>query len=140
VKKPERGLPDTNTIVRYLIRDDETQYSKAKEFFDQVRNGSMKAIIIESVIAESVYVLTKVYKVPKTEAAAKLIDVLHYKGIANDDQKELIHALNFFQEHNIDIVDSILCIKAAKPDMSLFSFDRDLNKISASLYKPEGKN
>jgi predicted nucleic-acid-binding protein len=133
MKKSVKSLPDTNAIVRYLTNDDEALFSKAKEFFDKVKSGSAKAIIIESVIAECIYVLTKVYKVPKDEAAASLKDILHYKGVANEDQKELIRALTLFQDRNIDIVDCILCIKSANPELGLFSFDDDLNKINASL-------
>jgi len=131
VKKPERNLPDTNVIIRYLMKDDEAQYSKAKEFFDKVKNGSSKAIIIESVVAECIYVLTKIYRVPRTTAAESLSDILHYRGIANDDQKELIHALALFSKRSLDIVDCILCAKTAKAEVSLFSFDDDLNKIAA---------
>jgi len=114
------------------MKDDEVQYSKAKEFFDKVKHGSSKAIIIESVIAECIYVLTKIYKVPRITAAESLSDILHYRGIANDDQKELINALTLFSERNIDIVDCILCVKAANAEVSLFSFDDDLNKIDAA--------
>ena len=131
MKKPEKNLPDTNVIVRYLMKDDEAQYTRAKEFFDKVKNGSSKAIIIESVIVECIYVLTKIFKVPRSTAAESLRDILHYKGIANEDQKELIQALALFSEQNIDIVDCILCIKAAKAEVFLFSFDADLNKINA---------
>ena len=125
-------------IIRYLMKDDEAQYAKAKEFFDKVKNGSSKAIIIESVIAECIYVLTKIYKVPRTTAAESLNDILHYRGIANDDQKELIHALTLFSERNIDIVDCILCVKAANTEVSLFSFDDDLNKIDAAQSNRHG--
>ena len=135
MKKPEKKLPDTNVIVRYLMKDDEAQYSKAKEFFDKVKSGSSKAIIIESVIAECIYVLTKFYKVPRSTAAESLSDILHYRGIANDDQKELIRALALFSERNIDIVDCILCVKAANADVSLFSFDDDLNKVETAQAK-----
>lgn len=130
--KPVRNLPDTNILIRYLTRDDEALYARAKEFFDRVKEGSAKAIILESVIAECIYVLTKIYKVPKNRAAESLIDILRYKGIANDDKKELILALSLFSERNIDIVDCILCVKAAGPDTSLFSFDSELNKMSDS--------
>ncbi len=140
MKKPEKSLPDTNAIIRYLTKDDEVLYSKAKEFFDRVKNGSCKVIIVESVIAECIYVLTKVYKVPKNEAAASLKDILHYKGVANEDQKELIRALTLFQDRNIDIVDCILCVKSTNPDLSLFSFDDDLNKINASLSVSQREN
>jgi predicted nucleic-acid-binding protein len=132
VKKPAKSLPDTNILIRYLTRDVESLYARAKAFFDKVREGSAKAIILESVIAESIYVLTKIYKVPKNRAAESLIAILRYKGIANPDQKELIRALALYSERNIDIVDCILFIKAAGPERSLFSFDSDLNKISDS--------
>ena len=92
VKEPARNLPDTNTIVRYLAADDPALHAKAKLFFDEVKDGSIRAVILESVIAECVYVLTKIYKVPKVRAAESLTDVLRYKGIANDDRQELIRA------------------------------------------------
>lgn len=93
MKKREKSLPETNILIRYLTRDVEPLYARAKAFFDKVREGREKAIILESVIAESIYVLTKIYKVPKNRAAESLIDILRYKGNANPDQKELIRAL-----------------------------------------------
>jgi predicted nucleic-acid-binding protein len=119
------------------MKDDEHFYGKAKEFFDNVKSGNTKAAIIESVIAECIYVLTKVYKVPKSKAAESLIDILHYKGIANDDRKELIGALTLFSENNIDIVDCILCIKAVGDKVCLFSFDDQLNKIHELQANPK---
>lgn len=129
MKKPVKNLPDTNAIVRYLVKDDAVLYEKSKEFFDKVKNDNEKAVILESVIAECIYVLTKVYKVPKEKAADSLIDILHYRGIANDDRKELIDALTIFARQSIDIVDCILCIKAKGLDFHLFSFDEKLKQL-----------
>ena len=130
MKKPAGSLPDTNTIVRYLVADNPALHAKAKDFFDKVKHGSVKAVILESVIAECIYVLTKIYKVPRDRAAGSLIDLLHYKGIANDDQQELIRALTLFSEQGIDIVDCVLCVKAATSGDHLFTFDADLQKLS----------
>jgi predicted nucleic-acid-binding protein len=130
--KREKSLPDTNVIVRYLTRDVEALYIRAKAFFDAVKDGRTKAIILESVIAESVYVLTKIYAVPGDRAARSLIDILRYKGIANDDRKALIRALSLFSRSRIDMVDCLLCVKAAEPERALFSFDRDFIKASDS--------
>jgi predicted nucleic-acid-binding protein len=132
MRKPVRSLPDTNILIRYLTRDDEALYARAKEFFDKVKEGSKRAVILESVVAECIYVLAKIYKVPKNKTAESLIDILPYKGIANPDQKELIRALTLFSERNMDIVDCILCVKAAGSNTSLFSFDSELNKMSDS--------
>ncbi len=128
--KQARNLPDTNVIVRYLVADDPALHTKAKEFFDKVKHGSIKAVILESVVAECVYVLTKIYKVPRDRAAGGLIDVLRYKGIANDDQQELIRALTLYAEQDFDIVDCILCAKALSADDHLYTFDNDLNKLA----------
>ncbi len=133
MRKPAKSLPDTNIIVRYLVKDNIALYTKAKDFFDKVRDGSEKAVILESVIAECIYVLTKIYQVPKDKASNSLIDILHYKGIANDDQKELIRALTLFLQRGIDIVDCILCAKAVGSGDNLFSFDEELNKLAKRI-------
>lgn len=133
MKRPARSLPDTNTVIRYLIADEPTLHAKAKEFFDKVKNGGVRAIILESVVAECIYVLTKIYKVPRNRAAGSLIDILHYKGIANDDQRELIRALSLFSEQGLDIVDCILCAKAVSASDHLFTFDTDLNKLAKRI-------
>ena len=128
MKKPLKNLPDTNIIVRYLIKDNIDLYNQAENFFKKVKTGKEKAIILESVIVECVYVLTKTYKVPKDKAVDSLIDILCYRGIVNDDQKELIEALSIFGKHNTDIVDCIIYVKAKHINATLFSFDKRLNK------------
>lgn len=128
MKKPNVNLPDTNTIIRYLIKNDANQYLVAEEFFSKVMNGEEKVLILESVLVECIYVLTKIYKVPKEEASICLIELLHYKGIQNRDRNELITALKLFSEKNMDIVDCILCTRAKKNDFALFTFDKDLKK------------
>ncbi len=130
MKKPAKSLPDTNTIVRYLVADDPALHAKAKDFFDKVKHGGVKAVILESVIAECMYVLTKVYKVPRDRASGSLVDILRYKGIANGDQQELIRALILCSEQGLDIVDCILCAKASSAEDHLFTFDADLNKLA----------
>jgi len=130
VIKPVRDLPDTNTIIRYLINDDPELFSKAKEFFEKVRNGDAKVVVLESVIAECVYVLTKIYRVPKDKAAGRLIDVLRYKGVVNKDRQELIHALTLYTEQGLDIVDCILHAKALSGGDHVFTFDSDLNRLN----------
>ena len=130
MKKPIRSLPDSNTIIRYLINDDPQFYTKAKDFFDKVKNSEIKAIILESVIAECVYVLMKIYHVPKDKTAGRLIDILRYKGIENKDRQELIQALEMFTDHNLDIVDCILFSKAMSGGDQLITFNENLEKLN----------
>lgn len=130
--KPGNKLPDTNTIIRYLLNDHIRLSKTAQDFFEKVKNGEKKVVVLESVISECIYVLLKIYNVPKKEAAESLVKLLSYKGVANSDRKELIDALSLFAEKNLDIVDCILCSKSKNYKMPLFSFDKDLLKHSSS--------
>ena len=129
MKRAESSYPDTNVIVRYLVQDDARLYARAKDYFDAVRTGARKAVILESVVAESIHVLMKIYQVPRERVAGSLLDILHYKGIANDDRKALIAALDLFTAGGMDIVDCIICAKARAHGAALFSYDRELVRI-----------
>lgn len=131
MKKLGRRLPDTNVIVRYLVKDDIELYRRAKAFFDMVKTGEESALILESVVAECVYVLTKIYKVPREKTAESLKNLLQYRGIINEDRAALVKALAVFAERSLDIVDCILYAKAKGMNTRLFSFDEDLNKLAS---------
>ncbi len=132
MKKTNVSLPDTNVIVRYLVDDEHALFARAKTFFDKVKQGVEKAILLESVLAECLYVLTKIYKVPRDEAASILIDLLQYKGIANTDKSELISALRLYIDKHLDIVDAILCAKARESGHQMITFDKELQKTFAA--------
>ncbi|MBF0472294.1 MAG: PIN domain-containing protein [Nitrospirae bacterium] len=123
-----KKIPDTNVIIRYLLKDHEEHFKIAHEFFESVKSGNTKIIINECVIAECVYVLLKIYNVPKDNIVSNLKILLSYKGVKNIDREELIEALTLFNIYNIDIVDCILCAKAKKLGMELFTFDKELMK------------
>ncbi len=132
MKKQILNLPDTNTIIRYLIKDDLDQFAIANTFFQNVLTGVEKALILESVLVECVYVLTKIYKVPRKEASDGMIDLLHYKGIQNQNRQELVSALTCFSENKLDIVDCLLCVCCKQDGRTLFTFDNDLKKLACS--------
>ena len=126
MRRPKVVLPDTNVVLRYLLRDHEAHYALASEFFEAVREGKRQAVLLEGVLVECVYVLTKFYQVPRSEAAGKLHDLLQYKGIRNLDRQELLDALKRYAETKLDIVDCILLAKGMAEHTEVFSFDADL--------------
>ena len=126
MERLETVLPDTNVILRYLLCDQKDLYQRANAFFEGVRAGAVQAVILESILTECVYVLTKFHKVPRREAAERLQGILRYKGVCNADREELLDALALFAATNVDIVDCILRRKADAEGMKAFSFDRDL--------------
>lgn len=126
MQRPKIVLPDTNVVLRYLLRDHEAHYAQANGFFEDVREGKRQAMLLEGVLVECVYVLTKFYQVPRAEAAGKLHGLLLYKGMRNPDRAELLVALQRYEKTQLDIVDCILLAKGATAHTEVFSFDADL--------------
>lgn len=132
MKKPV-ALPDTNCILRYLLRDDAGQFDAANTFFEQVRTGKEQAVVLESVLTECLYILLKHYQVPRVVAAESLLGVLAYKGIANPDRERLTSALALFMKTTLDPVDCLLAATAETSGHALKSFDKKLLKRASAM-------
>ena len=96
----------------------------------KVISGEVTAYILDSVLAECVYVLLKVYKVPKPTVCAVLTELLNYAGISEINRIILQTGLKRFAEHQVDIVDCLVYSVAEFHHWELFSFDRDLKKFT----------
>ena len=123
-------LIDTNYILRYILRDHEEQYNKIEPIFNEIEINSIKATILESVLAECVYVLSTFYKVSKAEICKTLTELLNYKGINNKDKDDLIFALELFEKNGIAFVDCILVSKAKSGGKKIGTFDAKLLKLA----------
>ena len=95
-----------------------------------VISGKITVYIPDSVLAECVYVLLKVYKVPKPKVCEVLTGNLSYPGISQLNREILINSLQLFAAHNVDIVDAIVHATAKQQDWDVFSFDQDMRKFS----------
>lgn len=127
-QKSRSILVDTNTILRYLLKDVPDLYEKAEGLFRKVQTGEQGIEITEGVLAEVVYVLLKFYRVPKKETVETLSAFLLYKGIAGRSRAEYLQALRLFGQTNLDFVDCLLAAKAKACKLDLFTFDKDLLK------------
>ncbi|CAA6824398.1 MAG: Unknown protein [uncultured Sulfurovum sp.] len=115
-------LLDANYILRYLIRDNEEMYLIAEKTI--LENACM---VLNEVVAEVVYVLEKVYKVPKDELVDVVIAFLVQGNISMTTKKsDVIQALKYYTEKNIDFVDGYLC--ALKDEYEIKTFDKKLLK------------
>ena len=128
--KPAKCLLDTNMVLRYLLNDVPEQFAVAKQVFDELRTSERTAILLESVLAECVYVLKLHYKVPKDELAEMLDNILRYPGIVNTDKPSLREALKLYAANDMDFVDCILVAKARIGELELVTFDQGLKKLN----------
>jgi len=125
-------LLDTNYILRYLLRDNEEMFATANEVI-----SSQHCFILESVLAEVVYVLNGVYKAPKPLIAKTLSQFISLENISMHETVSIfMTALEYYQRKNLDFVDCCLCARKGRYEIK--SFDKKLNKCLADEAFKEG--
>ncbi|MDO5774112.1 MAG: PIN domain-containing protein [Spirochaetales bacterium] len=112
-------LIDTNVILRYLLDDIPEQADKAESV---IKQGSFT---LPEIIAEVVYVLTKLYKVPRNEIKSIVAPFLDEIEIQN--KEVIVNALSIFSETAFDFVDCIIISRKKLLNEAVFTFDKKLS-------------
>ena len=55
-EKKNLTIIETNTILRYFLRDNEELYFKSEKFFNEVFSWKLKSFVLQAIIAEVIYV------------------------------------------------------------------------------------
>ena len=122
------SLIDTNIIIRFLVGDNEEHLKISQKIFSDIEKGKLQVIILDSVLMEAYFVLTKVYKLPKKDILNDLKTILVLDGVVNSDKVILNEVLNLVENKNIDFVDALLYAKSKLQGFEKISFDKDVNK------------
>ncbi len=133
----ESKIIDTNLIIRYLINDQPEHYKIARDFFDLVKLGKIKAILEQTVFTEVVLVLAKIYEIPKNKISESLTGLLEYKGVYNNEKEVLLESLSIYTITNLHIVDCIILAKAKLKTIEIQSFDQELIEYYLSINKTD---
>ena len=121
-------LIDANVIIRFLVGDNEEHLTKSREIFRQIENGSLQVEILDVVMMEIFFVLTKFYKFPPKEVIDDLKTILALEGVVNGDKVILFETLTLVRERNIDFVDALICAKSRLQGYGKLSFDSDVDR------------
>ncbi len=121
-------LLDTNVIIRFLVGDHEEYLAKSIEIFRQIESVKLQVFVLDGVLMEAFFVLTKFYKLPKEEVIDDLKMILALNGVVNANKPILFETLNVLENKNIDFVDAMICAKSKLEGFGKLSFDDDLKK------------
>jgi len=133
-----KKIIDSNVILRFFLGDDEKQSQKAYEFIQALEVGNDEALLTEMVFAEVVWVLQKVYAVPRVEIALKFSRLIKGLGIKTVTFKSIfIEALKIYAETAIDIQDIFLSVLAQSYSCTVVTFNkRDFKKLYCESSEP----
>ena len=116
-------LFDTNAILRYILQDN-------KEMADSVEQqlSNDVAYIPVEIIAEIVYVLSKVYNIERKIISQIVTDITDTDNISVFYSNVVRYALKIFASSPLDFVDCLLVAYAKEEQYSIFTFDKKLQK------------
>ena len=121
-------LLDTNVIIRFLVGDHKAFLTQSIKYFKEIESAKLQVEILEGVLMEAFFVLTKFYKLPKSEVISDLKSILALDGVINSNKTILHETLTIVDTKNIDFVDALICAKSNLQGYGKLSFDSDLKR------------
>jgi len=137
MRLPEK-IVDANVILRFFIRDNEEQFLRAKAFIQRLELGKEDVLMPEIVFAEVVWVLNKVYGVPRQEITDIFSKVIGYRGIRTMLEKGIFQeSLRLYAKQSLDIQDVFLAVLSKNKRCPIVTFDKhDFKKLHCDFSKP----
>jgi predicted nucleic-acid-binding protein len=118
---------DANVVLRYLLDDD----GISAQFARSIIEGGEIWLPTE-VLCEVVYVLQKVYQIPRDDISRQLKQLVLRANIAISRKPAILDALGFFAASNLDFVDCVLAGYANAGEQA-HTFDKKLARFIAAL-------
>ena len=115
---------DTNIVLRFLLRDVPDQFEVARKVF--VKQKGRKVICLTEVIAEVVFVLEKVYEVPRKEISELMLSFVQTAPVEIVNKKVIEWTLEQYGKTKLSYVDILLAGYAKIIGGEVISFDKKL--------------
>jgi len=97
---------DTNVFLRFIVKDVEAQYEKARVLFEKAEAGKIKLETSELVIAEIVWVLESFYGFSRKEITDVLATLLASRSLKIANHARIIVAVELYAAGILDFIDA----------------------------------
>ena len=116
---------DTNIFIEVYIREG-PKSDKCLKLLEKTTN----LITSWTIIAEVEWILRSFYKYTKSDIISVLQSILSFSGLKINNRPQLLLALSYFQQHNIDWVDCLNIGFCQKESINkIYSYDKHFNKL-----------
>ncbi len=99
---------DTNVLVRFLVRDDEAQFDKARKLIKREANAGQSVLISLLVLLETEWVLRSRYTLSKTAIIGAISALLDTTEIQFEDETSVEQALFIWKNNTADFADCLI--------------------------------
>lgn len=123
---------DTEVLVRFITGDDPAKHAAAAALFRCIAGGDIVVRAPESVIADTVYVLSssRLYAMSRHQVRDVLAPLLGLHGFRVRNRGEVMRALDLYATTQLDFSDALLVAAMEQEGAAnLYSFDRHFDRI-----------
>lgn len=99
---------DTNVLVRFLVRDDEVQYEKARRLIKREADAEEEIFVSLLVLLETEWVLRSRYTLPKSEILKVISGLLDAKEVRIEDEPAIEETLHIWRDSAADFADCLI--------------------------------
>ncbi len=99
---------DTNVLVRYLTRDDKSQYEKARRLIDREVAKGEPVLVSLLVLLETEWVLRSRYELAKADILTAFSALLDTTDLAFEDEPSVENAVYSWKDSAADFADCLI--------------------------------
>jgi len=99
---------DTNVLVRFLVRDDEPQFEKARKLIKREVAAGRSVFVSQLVLLETEWVLRSRYSLPKNLIIETISSLLDATDVQIEDESAIEEALFSWRDANVDFADCLV--------------------------------
>lgn len=99
---------DTNVLVRFLVRDDEMQFARARRLLQRERGKGEPVLINLLVLLETEWVLRSRYALSKSEILGAFSGLLDAAELLFEDEASLEQALYMWKDSSAQFADCLI--------------------------------
>jgi predicted nucleic-acid-binding protein len=99
---------DTNVLVRFLVRDDEEQFTRAERLIRRSANAGEPVFISLLVLLETEWVLRSRYKLDKSEILGAFSELLSSMDLSFEDEPSIEEALFLWKDSPAQFADCLI--------------------------------
>ena len=116
---------DTNVVVRFL-RSEDKQHADAVRLIEATQTAGKQFVLLDIVVAETIYVLTTQYKLGREKVADSMSKIISHKAIGVATPAILGEALARYSATKLHFVDCYLIAMANAAGRKIATFDKEL--------------
>ncbi|MFA7279400.1 MAG: type II toxin-antitoxin system VapC family toxin [Sterolibacterium sp.] len=99
---------DTNVLIRFLVRDDELQFEKARRLIRREIAAGRRVFVSQLVLLETEWVLRSCYGLQKVEIIEVISGLLDAADVQFQDEPAVEEALFIWKESAADFADCLI--------------------------------